>query len=274
MDLVDKNAIWFIETIPKDETIPGIVHGGGICFDPRGYILTVDHVLHVSVSDVGADDCEFHARPYNEESLFERDVKIVKRYPNLDLAVVRVSMKEDEESHNLAYVNIPPAVVVSHSEPLFSWVHQETLLFSFKSGYTCFGFPSDYVVPPDILLEATATTAVPGSPPTSLDIKSYRTLASVTDDERSTFLDLHPDLPLLQVTGFDGPGGISGCPVYRHATGELVGIFSISKAPFQYLIPVNFLTHVINAVRSDGTEEWDAIYQKELEEELDGEEDD
>ncbi|KAH9606414.1 hypothetical protein KSS87_015057 [Heliosperma pusillum] len=246
MDESLMNKVWYIETRPanvQDEE-NAAVFGGGLCIDPSGLILTVASV--VTIRSLSQADCVIRARSSADTCLDSRTVTLIDKFPQLDLALLRVSKLEDDE--HLDFLSLGDSASIEAGDWYYAFVHSNRLLYSGVSGYSNYPLPQDALFPG--ILERTTM-----EPPVALGRESFnstrlfRTVASVVRNTDVQFREMNRRLPLVQVTGFGKDPGCAGCPLFKLEDDDLIGLFSLRSHGFHFIIPQTFLKRFVDHVR-------------------------
>ncbi|XP_074306734.1 uncharacterized protein LOC141641980 [Silene latifolia] len=249
MDESLMNKVWYIETRPANplDEENATVFGGGLCVDPSGLILTVASV--VTIPSLNQADCIIKARPSSDTSLDSRIVTLIDKFPQFDLALLQVSIFPDE---HLDFLSLGDSATVDAADTVYAFVHSNGFLYSGVSGYSNYPFPRDALYPGILertVIEPPVPVALGRQRQSFNSTHHFRTVASILGNNDVQFRHMHPRLPLVQVTGFGRDPGCAGCPLFRLRDGHLIGLFSLRKHDFHFIIPQTFLKRFVDHVR-------------------------
>ncbi|XP_074284975.1 uncharacterized protein LOC141610670 [Silene latifolia] len=236
------NKTWVFRT----EALNGTrnVTGGALCISRNGLIITVAHNLEIP--NIHPTLYTFLARKRNDTEF--RQLRLIAESSNFDLALLEVKdVNEDDDEEFDFYSFREEGVEVDINEGVIAFVHQNYHLFTEKHGITCYPFPKNVSHDFPDVSDTTALRYFWFPNEDTWTDQEYKTVDCVADRWDTSFMDLHPKLPLVQVAGFDDEPGSSGCPFFKIQDEKLIGLAVISKDNFQYLLPVDLLRAFANS---------------------------
>ncbi|XP_074322461.1 uncharacterized protein LOC141659466 isoform X2 [Apium graveolens] len=228
----EANAVFMVET--EDRVTSQVKHGGAICIDPRGLLVTVAHIIPVS-TDVSTN-LLITVRPRSAKFFMQADISDV----NYTFDIAFLAIRRDSENEVFGYVNLPSQISLTEQQRVFSWFHHN-VGFSLVTGKISFPYRSR-----DVVFPSSRSTITIGDDLAGLDERTSRTprfrttrgIARTIDKELH---NLHPDLPLIEVYNFFGGPGSSGSPVFTSADGSLIGLIMLHHSRRNYVLPIDFI---------------------------------